>query len=135
MEKTFILKGLDCPHCAAKIERDVKALDGVASAQLNLMKQTLAVTFLPNAGEIGKHIENIVHGYEPDVTVTEAGTEKDRHVKKDKRRIPQLILGGILFAAGLLMDKFGLILLIISYIILGGDVLLRALKNIIKGAF
>ena len=29
MKKTFRLEGLDCANCAAKIEKKVKAMDGV----------------------------------------------------------------------------------------------------------
>ncbi len=52
-------------------------------------------------------------------------------------RIAKIVVGGILFAAGLLMD-FGndtitLIVFLISYLIIGGDVLLKAVRNILKG--
>ena len=30
MKKTFLLKGLDCPNCAAKIEKEVGSLNGVS---------------------------------------------------------------------------------------------------------
>ena len=44
MEKVFMLKGLDCPNCSAKIEKEVGALDGITSSTVNLMKQTLTIT-------------------------------------------------------------------------------------------
>ena len=44
MEKVFVLKGLDCPHCSAKIEKEVGTLAGVSSSSVNLIKQTLTVT-------------------------------------------------------------------------------------------
>lgn len=41
MEHIFILKGLDCPNCSAKIEKEVGELAGVQLSSMNLMKQTL----------------------------------------------------------------------------------------------
>ena len=41
MKRIFLLKGLDCPNCSAKIEKEVGELDGVQSSVVNLMKQTL----------------------------------------------------------------------------------------------
>ena len=43
MKRVFTLKGLDCPNCSAKIEKEVGALPGVESSVVNLMQQTLTV--------------------------------------------------------------------------------------------
>ena len=32
MKRIFLLKGLDCPNCSAKIEKEVGELDGVQSS-------------------------------------------------------------------------------------------------------
>ena len=36
MKRIFLLKGLDCPNCSAKIEKEIGELDGVQSSVLNL---------------------------------------------------------------------------------------------------
>lgn len=36
MKRVFILKGLDCPNCSAKIEKEVGALPGVESSVVNI---------------------------------------------------------------------------------------------------
>ena len=41
MERIFLLKGLDCPNCSAKIEKEVGDLENVNSSSVNLMKQTI----------------------------------------------------------------------------------------------
>ena len=41
MKRVLTLKGLDCPNCAAKIEKEVGELNGVHSSVINLMQQTL----------------------------------------------------------------------------------------------
>ena len=39
MKRIFLLKGLDCPNCSAKIEKEVGELDGVQSSVVNLMQK------------------------------------------------------------------------------------------------
>ena len=68
MKRIFLLKGLDCPNCSAKIEKEVGELDGVQSSVVNLMKQTLTINVAQTAADtIASQIETIVHGHEPDV--------------------------------------------------------------------
>ncbi|MBS3984382.1 MAG: cation transporter [Selenomonadales bacterium] len=43
MKKKFILEGLDCADCAAKIEHAVNKLDGVKEATVNFMTQKLVI--------------------------------------------------------------------------------------------
>ena len=38
MKKVFRLEGLDCAHCAAKIEERVSKLEGVKSVVINFIK-------------------------------------------------------------------------------------------------
>ncbi|WP_291565542.1 MULTISPECIES: heavy metal translocating P-type ATPase [unclassified Clostridium] len=52
----------------------------------------------------------------------------------NKNRITRIILGGALFVVALLAkSEFQLLLYLISYIIVGGDVVLKAVKNIFRG--
>ncbi len=52
----------------------------------------------------------------------------------NKNRITRIILGGALFVIALLAkSEFQLALYLISYIIVGGDVVLKAVKNIFRG--
>lgn len=70
MKKTLLLDGLDCAHCAGKIEKAVSKLDGVESAQLNFMVSKLVI----EAGEekmeaILEKAAQIVKKTEPHVVV------------------------------------------------------------------
>lgn len=149
MKKIFLLKGLDCPNCATKIEKEVGKLAGVNSSVINLMKQTLTIEADESLIEtIKKEIETIVHNHEPEVEVSEYLAEvtaiKNRNSgdNKDasKKMIVRLISGGLFFATGMILGELvkaplpvELAFLIISYSILGGDVVLKAVKNISKG--
>lgn len=130
MKQEFLLEGLNCPNCAAKIEADVGKLPYVTAASLNLMKQTLTLETREDAFEA---VERIVRRYEPDVKVRLNGGEQAPGQELDvKKMLLRMGLGAIVFAAGLLLGG-NLLLLIAAYVILGYDVVLNAVKNIIKG--
>lgn len=142
MEKIFVLKGLDCPHCSAKIETAVGNLDCVGSSVVNLINQTLTIT-LDDAysGDINSEIEKIVHTYEPDVEVSEKSGDTDREEDEDgKSEIISIAVGAAVYAVGLALSYFTslngyitLAVLVAAYLILGGGVLIQAAKNIVKG--
>ena len=73
MKKKFILKGLDCADCAAKMERAINKLDGVKEATVNFMTQKLVIE-----GEdekmptIVQEAEKIVRNIEPDTVMKKA---------------------------------------------------------------
>jgi copper chaperone CopZ len=68
MKKKFILEGLDCANCAAKIEREINNLDGVKNANVNFMTTKMLIeaeddkisAVLENAEKIIKKIESHV---------------------------------------------------------------------------
>lgn len=146
--KVFLLKGLDCPNCSAKIEKEVGGLDWVSSSSVNLMKQTLTVSVdAAAAAEVTKQIETIVHAHEPDVEVSEYAEEKvskETSQKTDdddsKKMTIRLAVGAVIYALGIALKVFTHVplpvelgFLIVAYIILGIDVVLKAIKNIAKG--
>lgn len=76
--KVFTLKGLNCPHCSAEIEKEVGRLKNIKSSSINLIKQILTVeTSDGYNGNLFNDVEKIVHTHEPDVEIIE-----DRNNKK-----------------------------------------------------
>lgn len=72
MKKTYLLDGLCCANCAAKIERGVAAIDGVSSAVVNFL--TTKLTFEADDDKIEEVIKNakkVVKKIEPDVEIKE----------------------------------------------------------------
>ena len=62
MKRIFLLKGLDCPNCSAKIEKEVGELDGVQSSVVNLMKQTLTINVTQIAGaKVRSQVEKSIY--------------------------------------------------------------------------
>ena len=149
--KVYLLKGLDCPNCSAKIEKEVGELDGVTSSTVNLMNQTLTVQAGTSvAASLLDTVTTIVHSHEPDVEVSEKQLEATAPVKKDekaavyndedKKRTIRLAVGAVVYAIGMALTVFAklptlaeLAFLIVAYVILGGDVVWQAVKNITRG--
>lgn len=70
MKKALRLEGLDCANCAAKIEKDVSALDGVKKASVSVMTQRMVIDAEDGALEnVISQAKKIVSKYEPDVVV------------------------------------------------------------------
>ena len=147
--KAFLLKGLDCPNCSAKIEKEVGELEGVQLSSMNLMKQTLTVQAEASVTNLLDTVTTIVHSHEPDVEVSEKSEETaaPREQKKaslfnaeDKKLTLRLIAGAVLYGIGMALTAFAkvslpveLAFLIVAYVILGGDVVWQAVKNISRG--
>jgi len=142
-----MLEGLGCANCAAKMETEVKNLEGVKFASVDFVSKKLTLETDPSVSipKLSEKIEGIVKKIEPDVKVIfEENTfkgktkENDNGVVEDsnKKEIIKLIIGGAIFAVGIIFNFqnwLELTLFIISYIIVGGDVVLRAIKGIARG--
>ncbi|MBC3803198.1 cadmium-translocating P-type ATPase [Acetobacterium fimetarium] len=140
-KKELKLEGLDCANCASKIECEVNELSGV-HASMNFINKTLTLE-TESAIDIQNTIDQvktIVHKHEPDVSVKEKSSEKetgeDGNEDNRKTQMIKLIIGGAFFAVGMIFNfqnwlEFAIFLS--SYIIVGGGVLLRAVKGIARG--
>lgn len=70
MKKNFKLEGLDCANCAAKIEKNVKKLDGVKDATVSFFAQKLVLEAdNEKFDEIVKEVAALVHRVDPDCTM------------------------------------------------------------------
>lgn len=152
--KTYILENLGCANCAAKMERRISELDGVTSCTITYATRQLRVTgpnpdrLVPQFREICKSIESEVEVIPKDTTPKSADTlavdagranTKERTISKDKLELFSLIAGAVLFVFGEILEHAGASLVvtlsinIVAYLILGGRIVLTALKNLCKG--
>ena len=70
MKKTFKLEGLDCANCAAKIEKKVKAMDGVKDATVSFFAQKLVLEADDGRfDEIARKVAEVVHHTDADCTM------------------------------------------------------------------
>ncbi|MGO1581539.1 MAG: hypothetical protein ACTHWZ_09100 [Peptoniphilaceae bacterium] len=104
--------------------------------------------------EISEKAKGIVNFFEPSVKVTEnhkgdhskEGGKEDRHshehIHEHSHSLPsritsiRLIIGVVIFVVAMFYPKTGIYRLpifLLSYILIGGDVLLKAARNILRG--
>ena len=144
LKKRFILEGLDCANCAAKIETEVNKLDEINSVTVDFVSKRLIIeSDLNIAGYIQK-IEAIVKKIEPEINIIfESNKVKNKSIEADMddahnhiRQWIKLILGGAIFAVGLIFnfqDWIELAVFLASYIIVGENVVIGAIKGITRG--
>lgn len=143
--KIYLLENLGCAHCAAKMEEKIGELSGVTEATLTFATKQLRVTaedpdaYLEEIRKICSSIESQVKVIPREIHVKEAKKEEvSAEKKKDLGDLPVILIGAVLFIAGNLlnhagMDRPGLVIFVAAYLILGGEILLEAAKNISHG--
>ena len=135
------IEGLDCPNCAAKVERKINTLEGIKEANVDFLGKKIVVL----ADEISENelveliqtevdkIEDGVKVFVPKVQAGESSSEEEDTGKIKKK----LLIGGVLFVLGIFVPKTlfipKLVIFLVSYLVIGGDVLLSAFKNILNG--
>ncbi|MGB4504021.1 MAG: heavy metal translocating P-type ATPase [Syntrophaceticus sp.] len=140
--KSLELIGLTCANCAAKIEHEVNKLAGVQNASLDFGAKRLLIHVYNEREleEITSQVMEIIKEIEPDVKVIEHGAAGGAPVIEDdlvnKKELFKIGIGAVLFAIALIFEfSFWaeLSLFLTSYILVGGDILLRAVRNISRG--
>lgn len=133
------IRGLDCADCAAKLERKITAQKGIEKCRVDFLQEACIYECAPELQEDSEQaIRQIIHTEEPDVTVereestgeTAAGEEEE----EEENRLPRLLTGaGILAAALFLSGTAQTVLILIAYIVLGYDILWKAVRNLVHG--
>lgn len=146
----FLLENLGCAHCASKMEEKINELPGVEEATITFATKQLRVK-AEDPQALLPEIRRICTSIESEVKVAEQKSGRERHQEHEEHHGHEhsheegehelffLILGAVLFAAGVIMEHTGfgmlpvLIVALIAYVILGGEVLLEAARNISHG--
>lgn len=134
----LLLQGLDCPNCSVKIEEKVRKLDGVKNANLNFISKKFKIELSDEKyrKSIIESSTKIILDLEPDVLIKEINDDETSEEKINiKFLLIRAIIALILFIASYFISDGTAILVVIfmSYAIIGYDVLLNAFKNILKG--
>ncbi|UZT81566.1 heavy metal translocating P-type ATPase [Caproicibacterium sp. BJN0003] len=148
VKKILILEDLDCANCAAKIETQIKGIQGVNDATVDFVSKKLEIkaSDKKDLNRILGEITAIVKKIEPVVKVTFEENSSKVEIKENddededgddrKKEIIKLVIGGALFAVGLIFkfqNWLELTIFLISYIVVGGKVVLSAIKRIARG--
>lgn len=143
IKEVFVLEGLDCANCAMKIENKVKEMPTVSEATVDFVSKKLRVEFA-NKRELEstvQNIKNVVQKLEPDVKVVREEEKGHDHGHDHgdgnvKKMIGRLVVGGILTGIAALAGLPQMItipLFVLAYLLIGGDIVWRAVRNITRG--
>ena len=148
--RVYLVQNLDCANCGAKIERALNAMPEIDEATLTFTTKKLRVSAKDYNGLLEK-MQAVTDKVEEGVVLLEAESkpslapELEERKKSggifselsEKQTIIEIVLGGAVFIItewlGLVPEAYHMYFLIFAYILLGGRIVLTALKNIAKG--
>lgn len=143
--KVLVLMGLCCANCAAKIEKEVGDLSGVKTASVDFISRKLTIEAHDenDLEDIINESKKIVKRIEPGVNVIEHTKEsirssegKEEAEESNRSELMRLCISAALFGIATIFNfsfwiEFAIYFF--SYILVGGEVVLRAVKNIARG--
>ncbi|PTU29724.1 cadmium-translocating P-type ATPase [Bacillus subtilis] len=139
MKQEYVLDGLDCSNCAQKIENGVKGIKGIDGCAVNFAASTLTVSADGKEEQwVTNKIEKKVKSIDPHVTVRQKHKKKSADDGYRNRMVNMLIrmAAAVILGAAAYLVHSGTIefcLFLAAYLIIGGDIVIRAVKNIIRG--
>ena len=72
MKKSYMLDGLDCANCAAKMEKAINNLEEVKTATVNFMTAKLTIEADGDYDDLIAKVEKVIRKIEPDVKIRKA---------------------------------------------------------------
>ena len=148
-KEDIILGGLTCAHCAEVIGDRVQSIDGVKNSHLNFVnkKLTLEIDSDINKDKVINSVIELIDSIEPGLDIqVQNKSESAKEIKKvekkkdnSKKDLFKIIAGVLVFIFAFYQEatgiesRYSLIVFIVSYILVGGDVLYKALRNIKTG--
>jgi len=135
--KVYTIENLGCANCAANMEDKINHLEDVSWATITFATKQLRLT-AKNPDELRPVIEELCDKIEDGIKIVEK-TEKPPENRKDFISIiigAVLFLGAVVIHKGMGLEEYNLSFLVVflaSYLILGWEILWKAVKNIVKG--
>lgn len=141
--KVYILENLGCANCAAKMEKKIRELPDVVDASITFSTKQLRVV-TEHSENLLPQIQRICASIETEVIVRErterkaevAATEK-KGLSDNKKEGLWIAASAVIFVIGFIVKNGSLlasdICFIAAYAMLGAEIIMTAVKNIIKG--
>lgn len=135
----FILEGLSCALCAGKIEKGAKDLPGVKDARVDIISKKMILDLDKSYinDSLLTTIQNLARSIEPQVVVRK---EEERSIRDESKKINKkwirIAIGSLFFASAVYLKLpffLSLSLFLFSYLIIGGEILFLAIKNLQHG--
>lgn len=147
ISRTYLLHGLGCANCGAKIERAVGQLPEVKTAVLTFATKKLQLTLHEDVNLLTA-VQAVCDSIEEGIRVGEhtggAAGKSTAHAEDSlsqqsarRRSLAEIVCGGVLFIAaewlGIVPEQYHLPALLIAYIVLGRPIIAAAVRSLLKG--
>lgn len=134
----YILKGVSCGNCLEKILKELRDMEGIIEVSGDFISGKLSITGMYKSSEMLTKVKAVIAKVEPHVQVLTDAQQPTREssISHNTKELIRLGVGGAIFALGLILalpDHMRLMVFLLSYIIVGGEVVLKALGNIVRG--
>jgi len=150
MTREYTLESLDCASCAAKVEAKVTKVPGVRCADVNLITKRISITIEENRPvEVWNTVAEVLESTDPSAMLFEPSAAPKQKIASTSKKpalhtlflspayftpikvvIALLLLGCTYLPAFIPLNP---ILFVTAYLIVGYDVVYRALKNTLRG--
>ena len=134
------ITGVTCLDCANHAQQNIKKIEGVKNVEIDFLQELISIEFnnRVDINYIEPQIESILKKYDIKFVEKESIDSKKENIKKfvfNYRRIFMTIFSGIFLMGGLLTKNSDvrIVLFVISYLISGTSVIIKSIKNILKG--
>ena len=133
----LILNGLDCASCADKITKSVSKMNGIKNVNLDFISKKLKYDLEDENQEerIFNDIKKTVSSIESGIIVKYDDGDDEEHEENLSFEFIKIIISAVFFLLSLLIDNktTSLLMIVLSYAIVGYEVVFSAIKNIFKG--
>ncbi|MGL4914552.1 MAG: cation transporter, partial [Romboutsia sp.] len=146
-KKELILNGLNCAHCSEVINEKVGALDKVKSCNLNFINKKLSLEIEDGDEELTLQqiidtINSIESGLNISINSIDKKVNQEERIKSKKViniELIKIIVASMVFGIAMYEEIIGAsfmflpVMFMIAYLIVGGDVLYKAFRNLTRG--
>lgn len=144
-KEVLLLDGLNCSGCAYEIEKEINDIEGV-NASLNFATKILTIEYNgANDENIIDKARKIIHSHEPGVKVSKWQGEIPSEKKsagafqiKEFFGLKQIVvlIGALIYTVSVIVslpEPVEILMYLAAYLLLGGEILYNAVRNIFKG--
>lgn len=135
--RIYSIQNLSCAHCAALMEEKIRKLPGVSDAVVVYATKQLRLAADDPEARLDQ-IRRVCMSVEPEVRIEPMdNVPRATEEFNDKQELRSIGIGAVLLVIGMVLEHFqpfvSMFVHCLAYVILGGDVLLTAFKNMKSG--
>lgn len=145
-KQVFILNNLNCAHCAGKIEDKIKSMPELQNVAFNFTTKKLTLNSNVQSDKLLKLLQQVCDSIEDGVIVeleeSKSKAKAKSTLKSNKKEVITLVCGIFFLIIAIICEHMltfnnafilHIVLYVVAYIILGGNIVVKAGRNLLKG--